>query len=310
MFPYYGDIKGLHQTLSSHRQALKRAYRSVLGKQLYERLQLADETQLCEGSFTAADAAVHSEYQTRSTTNKFFIATVVRSDDSLRPEPDGSLRLESVDIAPGFILTEVAFERTAHLYQGYLPTYLGPYIHEYSHFALMAIQDLPMILVANLLISIVGATRMPPRPADINGLVEAYEGTLEEKRLAAMLCVFGVRSVENYESFTNYLETCIHHQLGYSSPPGYYDPGVRQFISFDVPAAEMSYDFPVGCFLPTIPKEKRMKVIAYWNQHQGSGNRFQANFLASLTGLPIKMLTLPELMAACDAENEDATAPP
>jgi hypothetical protein len=173
----------------------------------------------------------------------------------------------------------------------------------------MAIQDLPMLLVANILVSIVGSVKMPPKPRDINALVKAYEGTLVEKRIAAMLCVFGVRCVENYEDFTGYLETLIHRELGYPSPPGTYEPEMRMVVPHDIPAAEMTVQVPIGCPLPRIPEKDRIEKIANWHQSQRAGNPLQANFMASLAGLRIKRLNLLELLAAYDAEREDTKDP-
>lgn len=282
MFPYFGKIDALHQTLKANRRKLEEVYHDVFGPELFEKVRHVDAECLDSRSFLSPEDLAKLGINPRSISNKYFLGVTTDNDDALSIQADGSFTPKRVYIAPGFIFTNEGFTRRVE--QDVIPwisPYLGSYVHEYDHFAITATQEIPVWLASSLALSNLKAKTLPPLYQDLPGLVDAFEGTREEKMALAQLGTFAVATFKYFETATRLLDAFILSKLGYEVPLDYYDTPPRTVISVSFHNLGVMTFAPHGDLMSGLRMRERLEAMSQWHTYEGL-NPVQQNFHRSL----------------------------
>jgi len=298
MFPYYGDIPELSSVLDSHRDCMYQAYKDVLGSLLIRPVEEADKILLDENSFHGSEFFERFGVNPTSRKNKFFTAFGEDSEWA-GLNTDGSFSPFKTQVAPGFILTREGFDISREYYSGWVNPYLAPYIHEYNHFLIFALQEKPMMVAISILVSKIKPKSWPPKIGDIESLIGEYEGTREEKQLVALLTVWGMLIHGTYESFTRILDGRVMQRMGFDVPGEYFNIPPKQFLPLFMESIQTVIAVPVGDMLYGASIRERMRTLQDWVARMDPSNEVQSNFMEcfremEIEKVPMSALPLPE----------------
>jgi len=295
MFPYYGEIVELSEVLNRNRERLRRVYKDVLGAEMFQRIEEADARFLDAVAFSSIETAEwFSGMRLTTRNNKFFIA--LHTKGRVLFSEDGHFSNMEVAVAPGFIFTQEGFVATRQNYHGWVSPYLAPYIHEYNHFVLFALQAAPMLTAIVILESVIRPKRWPLDLLDIEPLVLEGGGTLEEQRLRAILAVWGWLIEQTYEISTRVLDSQIFKRLGYRVPQYYFNIPSKHFVPFPLNFIKTVLIIPVGDVLRGTSVRERLRLLGGWVEKFNPSHSLQANFMESFKSLQINKVSFRELL--------------
>jgi hypothetical protein len=300
MFQYYGSSEGMHRFLDRNRDNLRRAYREVLGNDLFMRVEAADEALLGPNSFFESSDLVSLGVTARTSHPKFMVLFMSDNDKQIQFQPDGHLSVpveDKLTMAPAFVMDDQAFELNRDHYEDWISPYGAGYIHEYDHFVVFALQERPLMAASLLLLDKIQPEHWPVDLPEIEGLALKAEGTLMDKKIACYLTVFAWQLDQLYEFSTRRVDTQIFKRLGYRVPDDYYKSKPREYLPVPFSKLGMIVVMPIdGDPLYGESARNRLRSLSDWSEHFRGGSEYQDNFIESFNTLTIeKMALTPEI---------------
>lgn len=300
MFPYYGDISGLHKALRNHRKPMERAYRKALGMEVFQLVREADRKILNESSFLARQYLEEVSKASSNTTNKFVAASSSEGEEGVAFSLGGEARNLPKKISCGFSFAQEGFDATAKNYLGWIDPYIAPYIHEYDHFVIWAIQPQPILSAVLLLAQRLKPTRMPLRLEDISKLVEKSGGTRDEMILTLYLGLWAFVLQEAYEGMTRDIDRVVMENLGYDVPESFFPIRPKRFVPLSVDFLEVRVVIPFGDVLFGLSLPERITILREWVKRIVPSDPRQCGFMESFASVT------PEKIAFGDLASSDA----
>lgn len=298
MFPYYGDISEFHRELSLHRKALKRAYRAVLGKRLYEVVEEADQSFLNAGSFRTQEFAVRGGQESPGPTSKFLMTAVTEVPKPTIFHNDGGFESDPVFMGPGFVFSQDGMEYYHQAYGKWMPSALGTYIHEYDHFVFWVIQPVPLYFAICVICDIVRPRRIPPAENEIEEMVAALACSREEKVARAAIAAYLSFLHWTYELYAEWLDVRIFRELGYKPPRSHllFPPGGMMMSAYSVPSLNLVLPVIVNNSLASLRPDECLLRLERWHKYMSTPLPIQQKFMESLAKAEIRRVTLEEAL--------------
>lgn len=218
---YRGNIESVAKELEKHQDALNQAYLEVFGPENYQKLaDIADRTLTSESFFNSPE-----EYNQRfkfgprikkRDSSKF----IFLSDDKTNVDKTGKFKKRDANVCGAFYVSEDSF-----LYSGsksQTDNILATYIHEYDHFALMALQN-PTLYLAHVAITEHFKTRVNSFNDVMRIAVEALEKKLVPVEFAEKIAeaVSACNLYEVWENSTRVLDSMVLDPIGIDVTPGF-----------------------------------------------------------------------------------------
>jgi hypothetical protein len=288
MFQYHGEVSELTEALEENRERMVMAYRKVLGAELFAILETADAQLLGPASFQSLNELAaftrNSSGETTPGANKFFVA--ISGEGDTKFDGDGHFKRDRIEAAPGFVFRQIGFEGSRSRYKKWISPYLAPYIHEYDHFAIFAIQERPIIAAVTMMAGNFRVPRLPLCLEDIEGIA-IIQRTRAEKIMAAQLLTWAYSFQEFYELCTRILDREIFLEMGCGVPKSYFEVEPKVLMPVPMPKIETMAVVAVGDSLFGYSTQRRLDTLRDWVRRFNSRSQFQANFLESYAKLEI-----------------------
>ncbi len=306
-FPYHGDIAGLHEVLAPIRSDLNAAYFKVYGMKMMERIQEAERRLLTPQSFIAGNLRSRLPETDRDSTarptNSFAMLFALEKND-LVVQRDGQFTVSPVTMSPAFSLSEEAFQATAPRYEKWASPYLVPYVHEYNHWAIAALQGTYGFSGAlNLIALFLKVNKVPIEPDDIEEAACQAFGDREEKRLRVYMGLLAFVLYNTWEISTRKLDIEVLKALGLNVPPDYCPINTKNFVCFPMQRFKMDAFFPIGDLMHDFDGKARLRAMTNWIP-AAKNDRYPSmqKFLESYQAAEIRIVTVDEMIseAPCD----------
>jgi len=297
VFDYEGAFPELKAALDANRDRMIAAYRKTLGSEMFSILEQADATLLGPESFQSIQAMSRGmPDETTPGANKFFLACRNEGKVGLpKFEKTGRFICPPLAAAPGFIFSEKGFEGSRKRYERWIDPYLAPYIHEYDHFLLFAIQEKPMIVAMQILAENFKIPRMPLCLEDIEGTIMAHSTRREKRMMALQLLTWAYVFQEFYEISTRALDREIFLAMGLSVPRNYFEVPPKALFPYPMEKIGAIPVLPFGDVFHGKSLEHRLTTIRFWIERFRPSSRFQVNFMESFAKLAIRKCSYGEL---------------
>lgn len=333
MFSYYGRIKQLERELDRVRPQLEAVYQHVWGP-LFPIIKEVEEKYITRESFNLLGQVEGLDKpEIRSVANRFTVATGIKG--KLTFDNMGGFAPVTLYQAPGFQFTREAFNRSAERYKGWISPYLGPYIHEYDHFATWAVQSHPMAAAMQLIAIGTGINHHPFELGDVPDLVLSRDGGQQERLLTAYLGIW-FPVINSSQEFSNrVIDHEVFRLMGYTVPSSETDIPEKRWGFVPIPIRADADPAMLGDFHELVKKEpadrsrimedagtllavvamgdgmkrfslrERIWRLSEWIDRITPMHPVQANFMQSLKACTVEKLSLVDLIAKEKNMEED-----
>ncbi|MBI2675566.1 MAG: hypothetical protein HYX24_03850 [Candidatus Aenigmarchaeota archaeon] len=280
---YKGKNQKLAAEIVAHQEKLERVYERFLGRDLYRKLVSMEKQILVPEAFADSleefDKGISVNRASVGTPedNKFRVRVSYMADISLEDNGRIICKPNSVlNTSSGIIITEKGVEIYSSVHPN-TPSYLAPYIHEYSHFATYALQESPV--VCSFLLAAIESQKEGIRVnisdfQSIINLKNEFAESKDSKKLGLLYLQSHLFDIS--EAQANEIQNRVLNGIGYRTD---------KFKEFYLRRNQVARD------LNQMSEERLVDYILNWEKIE-TGTDFTNNFLDSLKNLRFRKIDI------------------
>ncbi len=292
-FVYHGKVESLAEQVEEYRDRLNKRYLEIFGEKNYQKLARASQTILTPESFINTKDELEKISGTKFTGKSQCSKLILMVSPDFALNPDRTFKQKKVRIAPGFYVSDESFKYSGA--SAYSEKIIATYVHEFNHFAWLALQKTPFYVTESTLSREIGSTRTDE---DIRNLIERLEietaRPLEQKREILTTSLTAYMMHEGFEQANRILDNSVLSSIGINASIPYRRQKKKFALGYSS-ALRMAFVFPLeGDYYWNLSDKQAINNFLDWEDYLNViiNAPFIQQIVNSVKSLEIQLLPL------------------